>query len=289
VDGTSEDETKEIIHAYQQSYAQIKLLNNPEKTVPYAMNAAIYAAKGDYIIRLDAHSEYKNNYISKCVLCLKKTGADNVGGPMIAMGKTRLQKIIAASYSSKFAMGCGAFHNANHEGAADTVYLGAFKKNTLLAIGLFDERFKKNQDDELNYRIIKSGGKIYQSPEIKSVYYPRSSLKELFIQFYSYGFYKVLGIKKHKKPARLTHLVPALFVMFVLFGAIAAILNSIAFYFYIAIWVLYAGLDIYFSFSVVAVHSFSDRCMLLWVHFLLHFSYGCGFLHGMLTFGLSKR
>lgn len=281
VDGESEDKTAHIIREYSCKYPQIKLLTNPHKTVPYAMNTAIKASKGEFIIRLDAHSEYADDYISKCVEYLTVTGADNVGGPMIAKGKSRIQKAVAASYHSKFAMGGGMFHDEAFEGEADTVYLGAFRKNKLLEIGLFDERFTRNQDDELNYRIIKSGGKIFITPQIKSVYYPRASLKKLFSQYFQYGYWKVFVIKKHQRPARLSHLIPALFVLFILFGAGLSLISKALSAAYLLIWAIYLVLDLYFSMTNKYAAGFTDKCLLVWIHFLLHISYGLGFICGI--------
>jgi glycosyltransferase involved in cell wall biosynthesis len=161
IDGNSEDGTAKIINKYMELQpGLIRLLSNPNLTVPYAMNIGIKASKGKYVIRIDAHSDYAKDYISKCVYYLENIDADNVGGPMVAKGKDNLQKIIAASYHSKFALGGGKFHDENYEGYADTVYLGAYKKDALVNIGMYDEKFTRNQDDELNYRLIKNGGKI---------------------------------------------------------------------------------------------------------------------------------
>ena len=128
IDGNSKDETVKIIRNYMNDYGFIKVYKNPQETVQYALNIGIKNAAGKYIVRMDAHSEYADDYVSKCVEYIEKTGAENVGGPMIAQGKTPTQNVIAAAYHSPFAMGGGKFHNENYEGYADTVYLGALKK-----------------------------------------------------------------------------------------------------------------------------------------------------------------
>lgn len=282
VDGNSNDRTCEIIKRYMQTYSNIKLLANPNKTVPYAMNIGIRAARGRYIVRLDAHSKYADDYVTKCIEYLEKTGADNVGGPMIAQGKNNMQKIIAASYSSPFALGGGKFHEENYEGEVDTVYLGAFKKSTLFKVGLFDEKFTRNQDDELNYRIIKNGGKIFMTPQIKSVYYPRNSLTKLFSQYFQYGEWKIAVIRKLGKPARCTHLIPGAFIIFNMLGIMISFFSNVILTAYLAVFSIYVLLGIYFSFTNKYIDGFANKICLFWVHIVLHTSYGLGFIKGLL-------
>lgn len=291
IDGNSSDKTCEIVESYIDKYPYIKLFNNKYKTVPYAMNIGIQNSLGEYIIRLDAHNEYADDYIIKCVEYLDKTGADNVGGPMVAEGKSAMQKIIAASYYSLFALGGGKFHDEKYEGYVDTVYLGAFKKSTLISIEMFDERFVRNQDDELNYRIIKNGGKIFLTPKIRSKYFPRKSLKSLFSQYFQYGIWKVYVIKKHKKPARLTHLIPAAFVIFNFLGIIGSALYKNTYFLYLTILFIYLMLNLYFSFTNKHLKGIINKLGLFIVHIVLHVSYGLGFIKGVLMniFHLEER
>lgn len=284
VDGNSEDKTVEIIGRFANKYSFIKLLKNPQRTVQHALNIGIKNAVGEYIIRMDAHSEYADDYISKCVEYLEKTGAENVGGPMIAKGKTQIQKAVAAAYHSPFALGGGKFHDEAYEGYADTVYLGAFRRATLLKLGLYDEILPCNEDDDLNFRLMESGGKIFITPKIKSVYYPRASYTALFKQYFRYGFWKVAVIKKHKKPARLSHLVPAAFVAFLVFSSILSYFSKLADDISSLVLLLYFALSLYFSLKNARVTSFADKLRLVWVHFILHTAYGLGFLCGIFKF-----
>lgn len=284
IDGNSKDKTKEIILSYCKKFPFIKILDNPKQKIQFGSNIGIRASKGKYIIRMDAHSEYAHNYISKNIEYLEKTGADNVGGPMIAKGKIPVQKAIAAAYHSKFALGGGKFHDESYEGYADTVYLGAFKRETLFAIDLYDENIQCTDDDDLNYRIIENGGKIYITPKIKSIYYPRSNYKDLSKQYFNYGLWKVAVIKKHKKPARISHLVPITFVLFLLIGTILSIFLRPFCYLFISVLSLYLILNIYFSFSNKHVHTFLNKLRLMLIHPILHISYGIGFLVGIFKF-----
>ena len=284
VDGDSEDKTVEIMERFTAQYEFIKLLKNPQRTVQHALNIGIRNAVGEYIVRMDAHSEYADDYISKCVEYLEKTGAENVGGPMIARGKTPIQSVVAAAYYSPFALGGGKFHDENYEGYADTVYLGAFRRETLLKLGLYDERLPCNEDDDLNFRLVESGGKVFITPKIKSVYYPRASYPALFKQYFRYGFWKVAVIKKHKKPARLSHLVPAAFVAFLILSSILSYFSKLADDISSLVLLLYFALSLYFSLKNSRVTSFADKLRLVWVHFILHTAYGLGFLCGIFKF-----
>lgn len=284
VDGGSSDGTKEIVEEYTQKYEFIKLFENPQGTVQYAMNIGIKCASGYYIIRMDAHAEYKEDYISKCVEYSEKTGADNVGGTTVVRGKGKVQKIIAAAYHSPFALGGSQHYDENYEGYTDTVAWGTFKKETLLKLGMYDERLPRSEDDDLNFRITESGGKIFVTPKIKSVYYPRDSFAKLFKQYFEYGKWKVAVVKKHKKPSRIAHLVPMLFVAFiVVFGTLSFVLPIVAKMFF-SIMALYFLLNGYFAFQSKHIRGFLNKLGLMYAHLVLHISYGLGFWVGIFKF-----
>lgn len=284
IDGESQDNTLKIINEYIEKYPFIKVLNNPHKTVQYALNIGINGAVGKYIVRMDAHAEYANDYVSKCIEYLEKTKANNVGGPMIAKGKDDVQKVVAAAYHSPFALGGGKFHIEGFDGYADTVFLGAFERQYLLDMGLYDERLPRSEDDDLNFRIAESGGKIYITPQIKSIYYPRNSYRLLFNQYYEYGLWKVAVIKKHKRPARISHLIPMLFVLYLVTFGILSFFFRPVFYIFASILALYVLLDAYFSFTNKYISKFTNKIRLMYVHFLLHLSYGLGFWQGIFKF-----
>lgn len=288
VDGASEDRTVAIIEGFAAKYDFIRLCENPRKTVQHALNIGIKNAVGRYVVRMDAHSEYASDYVSECVRHLEKTNAANVGGPMIARGKTRLQKVIAAAYHSPFALGGGKFHDENYEGYADTVYLGAFKRETLLRLGLYDEALPRNEDDDLNLRILEGGGKVYVTPKIKSVYYPRSRYGALFKQYFEYGLWKVAVIKKHGKFARVSHLVPVLFFCFVAIFSVLSLFSGLARLIFAAVMLIYLSLSFYFSLKSKYLRRFCDKLRLVWVHFVLHIAYGAGFFCGIFKFWNAK-
>lgn len=291
VDGDSSDSTSEIVKSYMRKYEFIRLLKNPKKFVQHALNIGMKSATGEYIVRLDAHSKYANNYITKCIQYLEKTGVTNVGGPMRASYKTDengkiigVQNVIAAAYYSKFALGGGKNHEENYEGLTDTVFLGAFRKKDIEKLNYYDDRLVRNEDDDLCFRMIENGMKIYITPEIRSEYYPRNNYKDLFKQYFEYGLWKVAVIKKHKKPARISHLIPIMFVIFLVLFSILSFFSKTILAFFLSVLGIYLLLDVYFSFKNEKIKKISDNLRLVAIHFILHVSYGLGFFVGIFKF-----
>jgi glycosyltransferase involved in cell wall biosynthesis len=143
---------------------RLRMIDNPQRVVSTGVNTAIRAAQGETIVRIDAHTEYSPDYIQKCIEVLNQTGADNVGGPCRTKADKYLQRAIAAAYHSPFSVGGARFHDPEYEGYVDTVTYGCWRKETFEKFGYFDEELVRNQDDEHNLRIIRGGGKIWQSP-----------------------------------------------------------------------------------------------------------------------------
>jgi glycosyltransferase involved in cell wall biosynthesis len=283
VDGASSDRTCEIVKEYTDIFLYLKLMHNPDKTVPYAMNIGIKAAQGKYIIRLDAHSQYAPDYFSKCIEYLEKTGADNVGGPMIATGKSFVGKAIAHLHSCPFGLGGGKFHNESYEGEADTVYLGAFKKSTLLNVGLYDERLTRNQDIELNNRIRKAGGRIYLTPNVRSVYYCRDTIKSFLIQNYNNGKWNIYSKLVNKDALSLRHFVPLLFILSLIVFLGGTIFLKFFLWFFVLEIILYFLFDMFFSAKLSLANGFKYFLLYFFTFLLLHISYGLGSLNGLIT------
>ena len=275
-DGESTDRTREIISAYSAKHPEIKLINNPGKFVPFALNDCIKQAKGKYIIRLDAHSEYADDYFLKIIETFEKTGAQIVGGPMRAKGNTPFQQAVAVCTSTIFGVGDSQFHDDSAEGFTDSVYLGAWKKEIFDVTGLFDESMLRNQDDEFHYRAKSMGMKIYLNPEIKSWYYPRSSFRSLIKQYFQYGLFKPLVLSKVRSEIKTRHLIPSAFVVYLLslliFIPMIGLISLIPLF-------IYCIVDLLFSFS--RQNAFSSKLNALLIYLALHLSYGCGFILGL--------
>lgn len=288
-DGCSTDNTHDVLRHIADRDTRVRVIDNPGRIVSSGLNAALAVARGSIIIRMDAHTVYARDYVRQCVNVLKETGADNVGGPALTLGEGYSQKAISAAYHSPFAVGGARFHNPHYEGYVDTVPYGCWPRSVFSKIGLFDEGLVRNQDDEFNLRLIRSGGKIWQSPRIKSWYRTRGSLRNLFQQYLQYGYWKVRVIQKHKVPASVRHVVPGGFLV-VLGG-----LFLISFWMPAAIWGFVGLITLYVmallgaSVVTAAKHSWKLLPILLVVFPTYHFSYGLGFLWGLWNFLVIRR
>ncbi len=278
VDGTSTDKTIEIINCFSSIHKNVFLINNKNKTVPFALNIGVKMCTGQIIVRIDAHTHYSPDYIKKIVETFEKTNADIVGGPMNPVGKTIIQKAVAYATSGWFGIGNSKFHVLNYNGFVDSVYLGAWKREIFNEVGYFDERMKRNQDDEFHYRAKSKGKKIYLNSEIKSTYFPRSSYGALFKQYFQYGLYKPLVNKKIRSEVKIRHLVPLFFVLYLLS-------LSLAFKYPILLLPLlfYTLIDIYNSF--INNQSFNVKIATILIYPILHISYGTGFFLGLFKKG----
>ncbi len=284
-DGRSDDGTYEWLLEHRRNLHGLRVLVNEQGIVSTGLNRAIEAARGEVIVRMDTHTRYAPDYVSQCVAVLFDTGAQNVGGPWRAEGEGIVQRAIAHAFQSRFAAGGARSHDLHYEGPVDSVYLGCWKKETLLRLGLFDEELVRNQDDELNLRIILSGGVVWQSPRIRSVYYPRASIIALWRQYAQYGYWKVRVIQKHRQPAALRHLVPGGFVAALgVSGALTPFFSGAA-----ALLGLLAGS--YGMATVLAslVLGARERDLRIVPHLPLvfgafHMGYGYGFLRGVVDF-----
>lgn len=294
VDGMSSDDTRTVIERFvarrgAEFGTSIRVIENPARIVSVGMNLGIRAARGDAIVRMDAHTQYAQDYVQSCLEVLHRTGADNVGGPARTKADTYTQKAIAAAYHSPFAVGGALFHNVDYEGYVDTVTYGCWKKGVFEQFGYFDEDLVRNQDDEHNLRISRSGGRIYQSPAIKSWYKPRGSLRALFEQYKQYGYWKVRVIQKHRIPASFRHLVPGGFLIYL------AVCLLLGFLWRPAIWALALGLSAYAAAVLTASVLTARRAgwilfpMLCVVFPCYHFGYGYGFIMGFCDFVIRRR
>ena len=206
--GMSDDGTRELVSRVAVRDQRVLLLDNPGRTVSRGLNSAIRRSRGEFVVRADAHTEYAPDYVRACLSELQRTGAWNVGGPARTRSRSYVQRANAAAYQSFFSVGGARFHDPDFEGWVDTVTYGCWRRQTLIDLGLFDEDLVRNQDDEFNLRTVAAGGSIWQSPSIRSWYYPRDSIKKVFRQYFQYGYWKYWVIQKHGRAASLRQLVP---------------------------------------------------------------------------------
>ena len=289
VDGMSDDGTREIVQRMLAGRPRACLLDNAQRIVPTAMNIGLAAAGGDVIIRVDGHTVIAPDYVKHCVDALVETGADCVGGPMRAVADTPFGQAVALATSHPFGVGGSRFHYATESMEVDSVYMGAWPRQVFGQVGSFDEEMVRNQDDELSYRLRAAGGRIWLDPGIHSTYYARSTLGSLWRQYFQYGFWKVRVFQKVPGSAQLRHWVPALFVLGIAGGFIAALLLPLLRPLYLGALGFYVGLNLFVSLSI-ALRAGWDHALRLPVAFAtLHLAYGVGFWRGIVRFGLPWR
>jgi hypothetical protein len=197
-------------------------VHNPSGRTPDALNLGIGLATGDVVVRCDAQSVLPETYISTAVETLVQTGAVNVGGMQVPVGTTFWERAIAAAMASPIGAGDARYRTGGSEGPAETVYLGVFDREKLEAVGGYNAEFARNQDYELNHRIIESGGVVWFNPALKVEYRPRGSLKDLWNQYFQYGRAKRLFARRHPGGLRWRQLAPPLLVIGLLLSLIAS-------------------------------------------------------------------
>jgi len=295
-DGLSDDGTGQILGRLAAAEPRLRVIPNPRGIVSTGLNAAIRQARGEVILRLDAHTDYAPDYVRCCLEVLAQTGADNVGGPALTKAEACLPRAIAAAYHSPFAVGGARFHNPTCEGPVDTVPYGCWRRSVFERFGYFDETLVRNQDDEHNLRIVRGGGTVWQSPRIRSWYRPRASLAALFEQYAQYGYWKVCVIRKHKLPASIRHLVPGFFLLALGLLAGASVLSvltplPLALAPWLLLWLagLYTACLAAGAFLTARQSGWKLLPLLPLAFVCYHFGYGWGFLRGILDFVILKR
>jgi glycosyltransferase involved in cell wall biosynthesis len=290
VDGMSADGTREAVEelASTHPHISVRLLDNPARIVPTALNIGLRHARGEVIIRVDGHCEIAPDYVRHCVEILERTGADCVGGPIVTVGESLIARAIALAQSSLFGVGGVAFRTrVNRAGYVDTVPFGAYRRQVFDSIGLFDEELVRNQDDEFNFRLTQAGGRIWLDPSIRSVYYSRTSLRGLWRQYFQYGFYKVRVIQKRKGVPSWRHLVPGAFVLGLGGSVLLALLT------HQPLWALSVALPYAVANGVASLwaarRDWKVLPLLPAAFATLHLAYGLGFLWGLLWWGVASR
>jgi len=287
VDGMSEDKSREIVKRYAQQYPFIKLLDNPKKYTPFALNTGIRNSKGEIIIRMDAHATYIKDYISKCVKYSKEYGADNIGGTVKIIPKTNtlIAKTIALSLSNPFGVG-NAYYKSGYSKEprwVDTVFGGCYKRGIFAKIGLFNENLVRSQDMEFNLRLKRAGGKILLVPDIVSYYYPKSNLKDFFLHNIKDGIWAIYPLKFVKMPFKLRHYIPLIFVSGLLGTGLLAIFFPTFFWLFLIAVGLYFLANIYFSIQIIGKEKDIRFLFLMPLAFATrHIGYGLGSVWGLI-------
>jgi len=271
--GPSRDRTDEIARALAAGDNRVKLVANPTGKTAAGLNLAIATSKSPIIVRVDGHAKIPNNYLSLAVEILRTTGAVNVGGVMAAEGVTNFEIAVARAMRSPLGVGSSRFHTGGEAGEVDTVYLGAFRREAISAIGGFDERYTRAQDWELNYRLRKNGGKIYFDPRLQVTYRPRPNLRKLAKQYFQYGRWRRVVSRSHSGTINLRYLAPPFALIATLISLLLGLLINPIFYLPAAIY----GFFLLIS-SVLISKSVREFISLVAIIPTMHFAWGAGFI-----------
>lgn len=279
VDGLSSDSSAGIVRNFVKDNPRIRLLSNPKRYVCCALNVGIRDSKGDVIIFVGTRGVLDRDFIRTSVENLRKVKEAAVVGGVVQMGhETLLGKAIGLALSSRFGVSTARYRYATQPQFTDTVQFGAYRRGIFDEVGLADEDMIFADDDELNWRIVKAGRKIYMNPEIKFSYYPRHSIRALFKQYFIYGRGRAMAVKKHPDCLSIKHLVPSAFVLFASLGLIASLFVGWLWIPYVLILGLYGAVSLFTSGRIAAQHGWKLFPILPVLFLIIHVAYGLGFL-----------
>ena len=271
--GPSQDETMRIAQSIQSRDSRVVVVENPSGKTAAGLNLAIAAARYSIIVRVDGHSQIPKDYCETAFQILEQTGAVNVGGIMAAEGVSLFERAVARAMRSPLGVGASRFHTGGGAGESDTVYLGCFRKEALIAVGGFDERFTRAQDWELNFRLRQRGGFVYFDPRLKVTYRPRSTVKALAKQYFEYGRWRRVVSRRHQGTINYRYLAPPFTVaatsLSLISGALFGPLFLIPALVY-SVFILGA--------SIIIGKSMGEILCLPTILLTMHISWGLGFL-----------
>lgn len=288
VDGMSEDNTRSILETLQKEFSSLKVIDNPHKLTPYAFNLGVINSTGSLVQIVGSRNVLDKNYLKENVkILLSKTEVACVGGNYIHQCETKISKYITWAMESKFGVGSSNYRTLNKSSYVDTVGVPMYRKEIFDSFGLFDERLTRNQDDDFNYRLTQAGKKIFYNHEVNVWYYVRGDFKKLFKQFMQYGYWKVFVSKKHKSLTTLRQIVPSLFILFLIL--VPLLIPFFPFFKIIYTFTLSLYLVLGFLSGLQYTKNVLELFPYLYAIFILHTSYGLGFLLGVIDFLILKK
>jgi glycosyltransferase involved in cell wall biosynthesis len=284
VDGDSTDRSREIVEEKQAEFPNLRLLRNSQRVVPPGMNLGIRQARGRYIIRMDAHSEYPMDYITNCVAELERTGAANVGGTWITKpgSDSAVAKAIAWMTQDPAVVGNASYRLGHGDRYVDTVPFGAFRREIFDQVGFFREDLVRHQDYELNARIREAGGKIFLSPKIYNVYYNVPTFKKFMRQAYLNGTWCARAWMRYPVCFAWRHAMPLMFAVGLLLLAISAMAFRPLFWLGLAVLTLYLVTCLSVGLRIACRQGWRYFLLVPALMFSYHFVYGITTLFGFL-------
>lgn len=288
VDGMSTDGTRELVQRLADELKVVRLVDNPEGTVPFAMNRGTRAAGHEVVVRVDGHAEVYPDFLEECLAALEAhPECACVGGRIENVNVGPVAEAISLAMGSPFGVGNARFRTGGEDGYVDTLAFGAYRKSDLLRVGLFDEELARNQDDELNFRLIKAGRRIWFTDRIRSRYFVRATYRKLWRQYNQYGYWKVYVNRKHGTVTNLRQLAPPAFMVWLALTLVAGAFWAPARWALLATLVAYALA----AFGAALARTRSPLAVLRTVtaFAVMHAAYGLGYLAGLRDFLLLKR
>ena len=285
VDGRSDDGTPDVVRGVQARHPTraLTLLDNPARIVPPALNLGIRAARGYIIVRMDGHSVPAGDYVSTCVAALQRSGAANVGGVLEPVGATHFGRAVARATAHRLGAGDARYRIGGGAGYVDHVAFGAFRRDALEAVGLFDESLVRNQDDEMNMRLRGAGERVYFDPAIRVQYTPRGTVRGLWSQYFQYGWWRLETMRRHPRSIRWRQAIPPGVVTAFTLAAVLAPLWWVAAVGLAVATVVYLSVVGSVAWRIARPREDAGRVALAFV--VMHFGYGYGFLSHILSGG----
>lgn len=274
--GPSRDDTRALAATLAGADPRVRVVDNPSGRTPDGLNAALEVSGQPVVVRVDGHGVLPGHYVRTAVNVLLRTGAANVGGVMRPEGTTAIQCAIAAAQRSRLGMGDAPFRVGGPEGAAESVFLGVFRREWIDRVGGFDPRYARAQDWEMNLRIRRAGGVVWFTPELEVTYRPRATLGSLARQFYTTGRWRRRVVREYPRELGLRYLVPPVTLVAVSVGA----LGGLAYRPLAALPLAYLGVVVVGGAAVGRGHPLPVRLRIPAALVTMHLSWGAGFLVG---------
>ncbi|MEE2877293.1 MAG: glycosyltransferase family 2 protein [Candidatus Neomarinimicrobiota bacterium] len=278
VDGASQDRSREIVESMIPRFARLKILDNPHFITPVSLNMGVKAAIGEVVIILGAHSYVAKDFVSKNMHYLNSMVVDCVGGSIAPVGDSYQGEAIALAMSSPIGVGNAFYRYSKVQRLVDTVQFGAYRKDIFRKVGYFDKELVRNQDFELNHRIVSTGGRILLAPEVHGFYVVRSSISKLFRQYFDYGYWKTKVILKEISAFRLRYQIPPIFILTLVISGLLGIFSPMMWSLFKGILALYGTLVLLTTMKISINSGLKYLPVLPFAFITLHFGFGFGLI-----------
>ena len=278
VDGLSQDRSQEIVKGFMSNFSLLRIIENPRRITPISLNMGVKASTGEIIIILGAHSYVAQDFISKNLYYLNTMVVDCVGGSISPIGDSYQGDSIALAMSSPIGVGNAFYRYSKVQRLVDTVQFGAYRRDIFEKVGFFDEDLVRNQDFELNHRIVSTGGRILLAPEVHGYYVVRSSILKLFKQYFDYGFWKTRVILKEVSAFRLRYQIPPIFIVSLAITGIIGLFSPMFLSLFKSILFLYGSLVLLTSLKISINNGIKYFPILPFAFMTLHFGFGLGLI-----------